>query len=46
MAVIPFAYLDYYYPQEAKVRIDSLSDAVVNDIVNKLDELQAGGGSD
>jgi hypothetical protein len=31
-------------PQEAKARIDSLSDAEVNDIVNKLDELQAGGG--
>ncbi len=30
-------------PQEAKGRIDSLSDAEVNDIVNKLDQLPAGG---
>ena len=32
-------------PQEAKARIDSLSDAEVNDIVNKLDQLPAGGGT-
>jgi hypothetical protein len=32
-------------PQEAKARIDSLSDAEVNDIVNKLDQLPAGGGA-
>ena len=31
-------------PQEAQARIDSLSDAEVNDIVNKLDKLPAGGG--
>ena len=31
-------------PQMAKVRIDSLSDAEVNDIVNKLDRLPSGGG--
>ena len=31
-------------PQEAQTRIDSLSDAEVNDIVNKLDQLPAGGG--
>jgi hypothetical protein len=31
-------------PQEAQARIDSLSDAEVNDIVNKLDQLPAGGG--
>jgi hypothetical protein len=30
-------------PQEAEARIDSLSDAEVNDIVNKLDQLTAGG---
>jgi hypothetical protein len=30
-------------PQEAQDRIDSLSDAEVNDIVNKLDQLPAGG---
>ena len=30
-------------PQEAQARIDSLSDVEVNDIVNKLDELPAGG---
>jgi cytochrome c1 len=30
-------------PQEAQTRIDSLSDAEVNDIVNKLDQLPAGG---
>jgi len=30
--------------QEAQTRIDSLSDAEVNDIVNKLDQLPAGGG--
>ncbi len=30
-------------PQEAKARIDSLSDAEVNDIVDKLDQLPAGG---
>jgi hypothetical protein len=30
-------------PQEAQNRIDSLSDAEVNDIVNKLDQLPAGG---
>ena len=30
-------------PQEAKARIDSLSDAEANDIVNKLDQLPAGG---
>jgi hypothetical protein len=30
-------------PQEAQARIDSLSDAEVNDIVNKLDQLPAGG---
>ena len=30
-------------PQEAQVRIDGLSDAEVNDIVNKLDQLPAGG---
>lgn len=29
--------------QEAQARIDSLSDAEVNDIVNKLDQLHAGG---
>ena len=29
--------------QEAQTRIDSLSDAEVNDIVNKLDQLPAGG---
>ncbi len=32
-------------PQKAKVRIDSLSDAEVNDIVNKLNQLPAGGGA-
>ncbi len=32
-------------PQEAQARIDSLSDAEVNDIVNKLDQLPAGGGA-
>ena len=31
-------------PQEAQARIDSLSDAEVNDIVDKLDQLPAGGG--
>jgi hypothetical protein len=31
-------------PQEAQARIDSLPDAEVNDIVNKLDQLPAGGG--
>ncbi len=31
-------------PQEAQTRIDSLSDAEVNDIVDKLDQLPAGGG--
>ncbi len=31
-------------PQEAQNRIDSLSDTEVNDIVNKLDQLPAGGG--
>ena len=31
-------------PQEAQARIDSLSDAEVNDIVNKLDQLPAAGG--
>jgi len=30
-------------PQEAKARIDSLSDAEVNDIVDKLGQLPAGG---
>ena len=30
-------------PQEAQARIDSLSDAEVNDIINKLDQLPAGG---
>ena len=30
-------------PQEALARIDGLSDAEVNDIVNKLDQLPAGG---
>jgi hypothetical protein len=30
-------------PQEAQKRIDSLSDTEVNDIVNKLDQLPAGG---
>jgi hypothetical protein len=30
-------------PQEAKARIDSLTDAEVNDIVNRLDQLPAGG---
>jgi hypothetical protein len=30
-------------PKEAQVRIDSLSDAEVNDVVNKLDQLPAGG---
>jgi hypothetical protein len=30
-------------PQEAKARVESLSDAEVNDIVNKLDQLPAGG---
>jgi hypothetical protein len=30
-------------PQEAQARIDSLSDAEVNDIVDKLDQLPAGG---
>ena len=30
-------------PQEAKGRIDSLSDAEVNEIVDKLDQLPAGG---
>jgi hypothetical protein len=30
-------------PQEAQARIDSLSDAEVNDIVNQLDQLPAGG---
>jgi hypothetical protein len=30
-------------PQEAQARIDSLSDAEVDDIVNKLDQLPAGG---
>ena len=30
-------------PQEAQARIDSLSDAEVNDIVNKLDQPPAGG---
>ena len=30
-------------PQEAQARIDSLSDAEVNEIVNKLDQLPAGG---
>ena len=30
-------------PQEAKARIDSFSDAEVNDIVDKLDQLPAGG---
>ena len=30
-------------PQEARNRIDSLSDAEVNDIVNRLDQLPAGG---
>jgi hypothetical protein len=30
-------------PLEAQTRIDSLSDAEVNDIVNKLDQLPAGG---
>jgi hypothetical protein len=29
--------------QEAQTRVDSLSDAEVNDIVNKLDQLPAGG---
>ena len=32
-------------PNEAKARIDNLSDAEVNDIVNKLDQLPAGGGA-
>ena len=32
-------------PQKAKVRINSLSDAEVNDIVNKLNQLPAGGGA-
>ena len=32
-------------PQEAKARIDSFSDAEVNDIVNKLDQLPAGSGA-
>jgi hypothetical protein len=32
-------------PQEAKARIDSLSDAEVNNIVNKLDQLPGGGGA-
>jgi hypothetical protein len=31
-------------PREAQARIDSLSDAEVNDIVDKLDQLPAGGG--
>ena len=31
-------------PQEAQTRIESLSDAEANDIVNKLDQLPAGGG--
>jgi hypothetical protein len=31
-------------PQEAQARIDSLSDAEVNDIVDKLDQLPAAGG--
>ncbi len=30
-------------PREAQARIDSLSDAEVNDIVDKLDQLPAGG---
>jgi outer membrane protein OmpA-like peptidoglycan-associated protein len=30
-------------PKEAQARIDSLSDAEVNDIINKLDQLPAGG---
>ncbi len=30
-------------PQEAQTRIDSLSDAEVNDIVDKLDQFPAGG---
>jgi hypothetical protein len=30
-------------PQEAQARIDSLSDAEVNDIVDRLDQLPAGG---
>ena len=30
-------------PQEALARIDGVSDAEVNDIVNKLDQLPAGG---
>jgi hypothetical protein len=30
-------------PQEAQARIDSLSDAEVNEIVDKLDQLPAGG---
>jgi hypothetical protein len=30
-------------PREAQTRIDSLSDTEVNDIVNKLDQLPAGG---
>ena len=30
-------------PQEAQARIDSLSDAEVNDIAHKLDQLPAGG---
>jgi Family of unknown function (DUF6627) len=30
-------------PKEAQARIDSLSDAEVNDVVNKLDQLPAGG---
>jgi len=32
-------------PQEAKARIDGFSDAEVNDIVNKLDQLPAGSGA-
>ncbi len=31
-------------PQEAQARIDSLSDAEVNDIVDKFDQLPAAGG--
>jgi cytochrome c1 len=30
-------------PKEAQARIDGLSDAEVNDIANKLDQLPAGG---
>jgi hypothetical protein len=39
-AVLIFQGID---PQEALARIDGLSDAEVNDIVNKLDQLPAGG---